>query len=581
VIPAPACSAPPAFPAAALPRSSASSSSPYGSSPQPSSFAALLHQASDDAGADAGADADSSGKDALEKPGTCGDSRASWIFSSGSVAETAMSNTQDQDKSVKQPALAAPSPAPVPVAPKTVTTIAVFLTGSGTAGKPEKSTGPVEDDDARPKSSSQLQPPPSQPQASDSMPAPAVQQTVAPAAGFLAWSSTTGRSEKSTGPAEDNANAAPADETKPDATASTAGATLLMQAIAGLGIPQFTPPLLGPQASQQPAPERQHANKQAGEPDRRVDAPVGVAAPAAGLATSTSAPAIAAADDASLSLSLNTDGSGTGGNAGTLLPTTPSEGDGKAPLSSGQLAFAARLSADTPSAQPSAQVQAQATHPQAAPASSPAPESDAIQPPAAVVPVGQSGPEQSGERAQKSDDQALSAPSAAAGQAGALRSDAAHTLAQPADIRSADVDQTPAAGANATAVRDVRLQVAGNDNQRVDVRVMDRGGELRVSVRADDPSLVRSLQDNVADLSSRLDQARFRSEVWTPRAEAVSQTDSASTNGRTFSNRGEAFGRDGQGQQQNGRQQQQPSWVDDFDENPAGRNSGGTPQWQP
>ena len=148
-------------------------------------------------------------------------------------------------------------------------------------------------------------------------------------------------------------------------------------------------------------------------------------------------------------------------------------------------------------------------------------------------------------------------------------------------MRSADVDQTPAAGANATAVRDIRLQVAGSDNQRVDVRVMDRGGELRVSVRADDPSLVRSLQDNVAELSNRLDQAHFRSEVWTPRTQAISQTDSASTNGRTFSNGGQAFGRDGEGQQQNGRQQQHPSWVDDFEENPAGRNSGGTPQWQP
>jgi hypothetical protein len=163
----------------------------------------------------------------------------------------------------------------------------------------------------------------------------------------------------------------------------------------------------------------------------------------------------------------------------------------------------------------------------------------------------------------------------------ASRADTALALDRPADVRSADVDQTPAAGANATRVSDVRLQVAGSDDQRVDVRVMDRGGELRVSVRADDPSLVRSLQDNVADLSTRLDQAHFQSEVWTPRAQAISQTDSASTGGRTSSNGGETFGRDGHGQQQNGRQQQQPSWVDDFEESPTGSNSGGTRQWQP
>jgi hypothetical protein len=537
----------------------------------------LLHQAKDDASSDA----DGSGKDA-----------------------------QGPDKSAKQPALAVPTPVPVPVA----------------------------------------------------------QQTVAPIVGFLAWSSTTGKPEKSTGPAEHDEQTASTGEKKPDATATTAGATLLMQAIAGLGVPQFTQPPSGQQAANNPSgksggradvrasaatavtglttptnaqavkpgsrvdvsvsaaalaatgvstPTNAQAvkpgsrvdvsvsaaalaatgvstptNAQTVKPGSRVDVRAGVVAAASGVLTPANTQANVAADDASpsLSVSVGADASGKDGNTGTLVPTAPPDGDGKAPLSSGQLAFAARLNADTPSAQPPALpqpsplTQPQASHLQAAQASAqspPAPEADAIQPPPAVTQAVPAGPEQAGEHTQKSEGQALAAPSAAAEQAAVPRADAAHTLDQPADVRSADVDQTPAAGANASAVRDVRLQVAGSDNQRVDVRVMDRGGELRVSVRADDPSLVRSLQDNVAELSNRLDQAHFRSEVWTPRTQAISQTDSASTNGRTFSNGGQAFGRDGQGQQQNGRQQQHPSWVDDFEENPAGRNSGGTPQWQP
>ena len=529
-----------------MPQGSTASGSRYHDSGQPSSFATLLHQAKDDASADT----DSSDKD-----------------------------TQEQDKSAKQPALAVLTSASVPV----------------------------------------------------------VQQTIAPIVGFLMWGATTGNSEKSTGQAESDASAAPADEKKADAAAGATGATLLLQAIAGLGTPQLT----------QPLPGQRSANNQQGKP--RVDADAGVVAatglsastnapagnptgPAAstnvpdgnpgghvdirasavtaatGLSTSTNAQAIVAANDASVSLSsvsLGTDGSRKGGSAedggagdgsaGTLVPTTSPEGDGKTALSSGQLAFAARLSADTVSVQASSQLQPslsqplqsaqqQASHLQTADASiqsSSASEIDAIQPVVAATQTVQTGSEQAGEHAQKSEAQASPALSAASDQVAATRADTALTLDQPADVRSADVDQTPAAGANATAVHDVRLQVAGSGDQRVDVRVMDRGGELRVSVRADDPSLVRSLQDNVADLSTRLDQAHFQSEVWTPRTQAISQTDSASTDGRTFSNGGETSGRDGQGQQQNGRQQQQPFWVDDFEENPAGQNSGGTPQWQP
>jgi hypothetical protein len=332
---------------------------------------------------------------------------------------------------------------------------------------------------------------------------------------------------------------------------------------------------------------------QAGRQGSRVDQSTGVIAPSSPLQVVTNVEGIRAKDDAGRSLSASelsgTDAPAQDGDSGTQVAAAPTAGDGNAPLSSSPLAFAARLNAlpsdsqqSPPLQQPTAEPQATRSQAsQASVQSSPALESNAIQPPAVSQAV-QTAPEQTGERAEKFDGQALSATSAAVEQAAAPKTDATHALDRPADVRSADVDQAPPASTNLTAVRDVRLQVSGSDNQRVDVRVMDRGGELRVSVRADDPSLVRSLQDNVGDLSTRLDQARFQSEVWTPRMEAASQTDSANTNGngRAFSNGGETFGRDGQGQQ-NGRQQQQPFWVDDFEENPAGSNPGGTKQWQP
>jgi hypothetical protein len=276
-------------------------------------------------------------------------------------------------------------------------------------------------------------------------------------------------------------------------------------------------------------------------------------------------------------------------DTGQLPATAPlPEADTISAASSGQLAFAVRLNPDTAAEQTAPQAQApqsqlQSSHSQSTPdivQSSVVAASDAVQPSAAITEIVQSGAEQSGEHAERAESQTQATPSAAVEQFAAARADAAHAIDQPVSVRSADIDNPPAPTANNT-IRDIRMQVTGSDDQRVDVRVMDRGGELRVSVRADDPSLVRSLQDNVADLSTRLDQAHFQSEVWAPRTQAISQTDSASTNGRTFSNGGETSGGSGQGQQQNGRQHQQPSWMDDFDETPAGRNSGGTFQWQP
>jgi hypothetical protein len=398
---------------------------------------------------------------------------------------------------------------------------------------------------------------------------PVVKQP-APSLGSLTWSSgTAAKSGTSASPTEDESASDSDDEKKPQTDSGTSGAAVLMQAIAGLGLPQFT----------QPAPI-QAASVQSGRAVPNTEVRATGPAPSQGkLALDfSSSPSLSKSD-------VDSSGEETGQKPATVLPP---ETDTNSVASSSQLAFAVRLNPDTAAEQMAPQIQApqsqsQASHAQSAPdniQTSVAAASDAVQPSAAVSEVVQNAAEQSGEHTERADAQIQATPSGSVEQFATARADTAHAIDQPVSVRSADVDQTPAPSANNT-IRDVRLQVTGSDDQRVDVRVMDRGGELRVSVRADDPSLVRSLQDNVADLSTRLDQAHFQSEVWTPRTQAISQTDSASTNGRTFSNGGETSGGSGQGQQQNGRQQQQPAWMDDFDETPAGRNSGGTLPWQP
>lgn len=117
-------------------------------------------------------------------------------------------------------------------------------------------------------------------------------------------------------------------------------------------------------------------------------------------------------------------------------------------------------------------------------------------------------------------------------------------------------------------VKNVRLQLAGDNNQRVDIRLVDVGGEMRVSVRAGDSKLAQTLQEHIPDLSNRLNQQSVRAEVWSPRTETSAPANNANQGGQSSrGNGGDTPGQGGQqGRQGNGRQQQnQPDWVDELE----------------
>jgi len=64
-------------------------------------------------------------------------------------------------------------------------------------------------------------------------------------------------------------------------------------------------------------------------------------------------------------------------------------------------------------------------------------------------------------------------------------------------------------------VRDVTLHLTA-DNKRVDVKLVDRGGELHVAVRSADPDLTTDLRASVHDLVGDLTKGGFRTETWQP-----------------------------------------------------------------
>jgi hypothetical protein len=83
----------------------------------------------------------------------------------------------------------------------------------------------------------------------------------------------------------------------------------------------------------------------------------------------------------------------------------------------------------------------------------------------------------------------------------------------PAPTESGPISQTQVS--SHTPVRDIQLQL-NHGEQRVDVRLTEHGGEVRVAVRTPDPQLAGSLRDDLPQLSTRLEQTGFRAETWHP-----------------------------------------------------------------
>jgi hypothetical protein len=65
----------------------------------------------------------------------------------------------------------------------------------------------------------------------------------------------------------------------------------------------------------------------------------------------------------------------------------------------------------------------------------------------------------------------------------------------------------------APAAHDIRLQLTGPE-QRVEVRMVERGGDVHVAVRTSDSGLAGALRQDLPALSARLEQSGFHAESW-------------------------------------------------------------------
>jgi len=183
--------------------------------------------------------------------------------------------------------------------------------------------------------------------------------------------------------------------------------------------------------------------------------------------------------------------------------------------------------------------------------------------------------------------QAPAAAVAAVYQAGARAAEPAASTSAP------DGAQAPASAAVAapaappqhptTPLRDISLQVSQPGAAKVEVRVMQQAGEVRVAVKTGDSDLASGLRQNVHELVGRLEDNGYHAEAWRPGGASslasIGISQPADSHGAAFQSPG------GQSQSQNGQSQQQSGGSQgrqggsQQDGDPRNQNSSNRPRW--
>jgi hypothetical protein len=113
-----------------------------------------------------------------------------------------------------------------------------------------------------------------------------------------------------------------------------------------------------------------------------------------------------------------------------------------------------------------------------------------------------------------------------------------------------------------TSNHDIRVRVPDNNGGSTQVRFIESGGEVRVSVRTADEGLAQNLRTHLNDLTQRLSDGGMPAEIWKPASNgASSQNDQHQSNQDARGSGGQGSG--GQGQQD--RQQRRPAWLEEME----------------
>jgi hypothetical protein len=133
-------------------------------------------------------------------------------------------------------------------------------------------------------------------------------------------------------------------------------------------------------------------------------------------------------------------------------------------------------------------------------------------------------------------------------------------------------------------MKEISLQISTEGEQKVDVRLVERGGEVLVSVRTQNTALAHEMRQELGSLTGKLAQSGYATEQFTPPAASSSNpSDQRDAPQNQDSSRGQ--GQDqhngGSGQQQQPRDERgkRPAWLDEVKNSLAQHQTNRSTAW--
>jgi hypothetical protein len=133
----------------------------------------------------------------------------------------------------------------------------------------------------------------------------------------------------------------------------------------------------------------------------------------------------------------------------------------------------------------------------------------------------------------------------------------------PSSAHVEPVTEPPAAQPSSS--RDITVRIPDATDRGTNVRFVERGNEVHVSVRTGDSDLAQTLRSGLSDLTARLQHNGIQAEVWRPGSDS-SQSDSQ--NASPDNPRDSGGGRNQSGAQRDGQDQSgenKPQWVEELE----------------
>lgn len=124
----------------------------------------------------------------------------------------------------------------------------------------------------------------------------------------------------------------------------------------------------------------------------------------------------------------------------------------------------------------------------------------------------------------------------------------------------------------AGAAQEISIRIAQPDASTIDLRVVERSGQVHVDVRASDTGMQTSLRQDLGTLTSSLERAGYHSETFTP-SSTLARTVSSGQMSNQDDRQDSSQNRNGSGDFSGGRRQQQqqkrPStWLEELEDQP-------------